>query len=146
VLKPLGAATQIVRHDSAAELAPRRCFCLQAIAPPGMVRLLTALSLIVDTDGQAASAKCRQKEGPGTVRPPALACAQAPGTTCAQAPGTTLTVADVVPAKGPRTTSTVIVCSPGGSGRSIATYPAVTNVVSWGATPKMFPSGSCAVP
>ena len=34
----------------------------------------------------------------------------------------TVTVADVVPAKGPPTTSTVMVCCPGGSGRSIATY------------------------
>jgi hypothetical protein len=193
--------------------ANRGCFSLHAIAPRRLARLLAALPLIVHTDGQAASAKCRQDAAPvgrgaaalrsrGAGAPPAGGSSRAaadfaagawlrihwtsftawfvaasrdlpkaqdlrppesfwtPAGTfrparerskctrrrarrrCAvaieakrkrgrdippprarmdQAPGTTVTVADVVPAKGPPTTSTVIVCSPGGSGRSIAT-------------------------
>jgi hypothetical protein len=102
-----------------------------------------------DRDQLALAARRAGNHDPfGTAATEAVQGPGRPGpcTRVAQAPGTTVTVADVVPAKGPPTTSTVMVCSPGGSGRIIATYPAVTNVVSCGATPRTLPSGSCAVP
>ena len=91
----------------------------------------TAFHLVTIADGQAARYEVHFLARPvagGEGKPVMLAAdaaaAQRPGRPgpCAgvgQAPGTTVTVAEVVLAKGPPTTSTVMVCSPGGSGRSI---------------------------
>jgi hypothetical protein len=50
-------SSPVVRRESAAEFAPGRCFCLDAIARVRVVRRLSALSLIVPRAEDAAASR-----------------------------------------------------------------------------------------